>query len=96
MIVYTIGRQTIHKPLAMAPTDGPLMTLAAIWEQHVSSAGKYLSCFAILITDAGEALGKIRRRIYVIIPPAARAEWLDQEITVDSGRITKLLVPVAA
>ncbi len=80
------------KPFAMAPADGPLMTLGAIWEQHLSSAGKYLSCFAILITDADEALKKIRRRMPVVIPPEARAQWLGEETT-DDGRITKLLAP---
>jgi putative SOS response-associated peptidase YedK len=68
------------------------MTFGAIWEQYQSPAGKCLSYFAILITAVDEALGKIRRRMPVIIPAGARAEWLGEETT-DSDRITKLLAP---
>jgi putative SOS response-associated peptidase YedK len=81
-----------HEPLAIAPTEGPLMTFGAIWEPYQSPTGTCLSCFAILITDTDEALGKSHQRMPVIIPAGARAEWLGEE-TNDSNRITKLLAP---
>jgi putative SOS response-associated peptidase YedK len=89
------------QPYRIAARDGAPLAFAGLWERWSpreadgieSAQGKrpYVDSFTIVTTEANTYLTPLHHRMPVILPPAARAMWLDPAAT--SADLIALLRP---
>ncbi|MFI5304086.1 MAG: SOS response-associated peptidase [Nitrospiria bacterium] len=81
------------KPYCIRLKNEPIMSLAGIWEHWKSKEGtQSVTSYAIITTDANEAMQTIHKRMPLILDRNDEALWLDPENT-DSVDLKKLLKP---
>jgi putative SOS response-associated peptidase YedK len=71
-------RPPAKQPFAVARADGAFMALAGLWEGWRGPDGTVLRSFAIVTTDANEALRPLHARMAVIVEPADWPLWLGE------------------
>ena len=70
-----------HKqPYAITFPEVPLFGFAGLWERWNAGDGKRFETFAIVTTDANEAVATIHDRMPVILTPAQADLWLGEDI----------------
>ncbi len=76
--------QTRKKPYFIALKDGAPFTFAGLWDRWRDPAGggEVISC-TLLTTEPNALIRTIHSRMPVILPPAARAVWLDHEAPIE-------------
>ncbi len=83
-------------PFFMHRRDERVMSLAGIWETHVSDEGATTNSFAILTTQANELMAPIHHRMPIVIDRKARARWLDSSIRKRRDLEDLLVAPLTA
>jgi putative SOS response-associated peptidase YedK len=82
------------QPYLFIPKDGKPFAFAGLWESAEPEGEKIESC-TILTTDANELAAQVHKRMPVILPPEAYAEWLDPA-NQDAASVQGLLLPYPA
>jgi putative SOS response-associated peptidase YedK len=82
------------QPYLFIPKDGKPFALAGLWESAEPEGEKIESC-TILTTDANELAARVHKRMPLILPPEAYAEWLDPA-NQDPASVQGLLLPYLA
>jgi len=80
------------RPHYIRRADGAPMLLAGLWDRWKHGAAAAIESFAVLTTDANEAVARLHDRMPAIIDPADLARWLDVQ-SVDAGAARALLKP---
>lgn len=88
----TVPGQRHKKPYFIRMKDGAPFTLAGLWDCWRDPAGgrDIVSC-AILTAGPNALMQRIHHRMPVILPPAARAIWLDR--AADLAALLRCLTP---
>ena len=81
-------------PTYIHAQDESLLGLAGLWEEWRAPDGALLHSCSILTTEANEFMAAIHTRMPVILPLAARDQWLDPEQQ-DLEALVALLQPLA-
>lgn len=72
--------------------DGNLITFGGLWESWRDAEAREIRSFTIITTTPNRSMSEIHDRMPVIIPPEARARWLDP--TTPLSEIQSLMVPL--
>jgi putative SOS response-associated peptidase YedK len=70
------GEPGRKQPFAITVPGQPLLAFAGLWERWMAPSGEPVETFAIVTTDANEAVARIHDRMPVILPPGAVDAWL--------------------
>lgn len=82
-----------HKtPMYITLEDDEPFTFAGLWDTWHNPAGETLQTCTIITTDPNEVMASIHNRMPVIIPSAAREEWLAPQ-NHDTAALQQLLQP---
>lgn len=65
------------QPYLISLPDEKIFTFAGLWERWRRPGEERLFSFTILATSAVPALASVHHRMPVLVPPAARSQWLD-------------------
>jgi putative SOS response-associated peptidase YedK len=82
-----------RQPYWIAPRDGALLGIAALWERWIAPDGARLESCALLTTAANERIAQLHDRMPAILARGDYAAWLDPER--DLAALAELLAPLA-
>ncbi len=86
-----LRQDKVKRPFVFRRRDRAPFVYAGIWERW-RRGDEPLESFAILTTEANEAMAEVHHRMPVVIDPADQDLWLDPSIT-DPERVAHLLRP---
>ncbi|HXV23049.1 MAG TPA: SOS response-associated peptidase [Alphaproteobacteria bacterium] len=67
----------VRQPWRISPAEGGLMALAGLWERWRAPDGGVVRTYAIITTEANEAIAPLHDRMPAVLPPEEFEEWLD-------------------
>jgi len=88
-------RRTDKQPFRIAPKDGGLLSLAALYDVWTAPDGGRLATVTIVTTAANEQMASLHDRMPVILSRERTAVWLDRTVT-DPRELLPLLAPCPA
>lgn len=75
----TVGPARPKQPVLFRQQDGSAFAFAGIWERWVPPGGGVLESYAIITTDASQAMAQYHDRFPLILSPDDHARWLDPQ-----------------
>jgi len=82
----------LRQPWYFAAADDRLLALAGVWSRWERPGGEAVASCSVLTTAANAAMRPIHDRMPVIVPPEARARWLETP-PADAAALLPLLAP---
>jgi putative SOS response-associated peptidase YedK len=74
------GKEPAKQPWAVARADGQEMLVAGIWDAWKAPDRSILRTFAVITTDANDAIAHIHHRMPVIIEPSDVEIWVGDDV----------------
>lgn len=81
------GEGAARAPYAIVPADAPCFGFAGLWETWNAPDGKVVETYAIVTTDANDAIRHLHHRMPVILEAADYARWIGGTMQIASSLV---------